>query len=79
MYLIEAYGIAELELHSLLISALDKSGQLHTPAALLPGISASVLNQQEAGGTLTQSAGLGEEKNRLTWRESKTIPRLYGL
>jgi len=44
---IEGYGRTELELQSLLISALDKRGQLHTPAALLPGISASVFNQQE--------------------------------
>ena len=58
MYLIEAYGGAELEFHSLLISALDKSGQPHIPAALLPGISASILHQQEAEGTLSQSGGL---------------------
>jgi len=59
VYVIEAYGTAERQLHSLFILASGNSGQLHTPAALLPGISASVLNQQEAGGTLSQSWGGG--------------------
>jgi hypothetical protein len=76
---IEAYGRAELELHSFLISALGERAQLHTPAALLLGISDSVLNQQEAGETLSPSGGFRGEKNRLTCRKSKTTPRLYGL
>ena len=64
VYVIEAYGTAELQLHSFFILAQENSGQLHTPVALLPGISASILNQQEAEGTLSQSGGVGGLEER---------------
>ena len=77
MYVIEAYGTAERQLHSLFILASGNSGQLHTPAALLPGISASVLNQQEAGGTLSQSwGGGGLEVRKIAWLARNQKPFL---
>ena len=57
------------ELRRAVLIPYRQSGQPHPPATLIPGISASLLNQQEAGGAVSQSGGFGEEKTRLTCRK----------